>query len=106
VADRRFDIDAYERRSREGPRFVCLIADGDANQRADNEVIFEDDEVLVFLDRLGVQVWTNFVISSGARRGTPDETEARSRARRLAWWSTRGFSAREGFPRWCARAQQ
>jgi diadenosine tetraphosphate (Ap4A) HIT family hydrolase len=51
VADRRFDIDAYERRSREGSCFVCLIADGDANQRADNEVIFEDDEVLVFLDR-------------------------------------------------------
>jgi diadenosine tetraphosphate (Ap4A) HIT family hydrolase len=46
-----FDVDAYERRSREGPCFVCLIADGDANQRADNEVIFEDDEVLVFLDR-------------------------------------------------------
>lgn len=51
MADQRFDIDAYERRSREGPCFVCLIADGDANQRADNEVIFEDDEVLVFLDR-------------------------------------------------------
>lgn len=51
MANQRFDIDAYERRSREGPCFVCLIADGDANQRADNEVIFEDDEVLVFLDR-------------------------------------------------------
>src|SRR5947209_3055005 len=49
-------------------------------------------------------VWTNFVISSGARRGTPDETEARSRARRLAWWSTRGFSARERFARWFARS--
>jgi len=51
VANQRFDIDAYERRSHKGPCFVCLIADGDANQRADNEVIFEDDEVLVFLDR-------------------------------------------------------
>jgi diadenosine tetraphosphate (Ap4A) HIT family hydrolase len=50
VADQSFDVDAYERRSREGPCFVCLIADGDASQRADNEVIFEDDEVLVFLD--------------------------------------------------------
>jgi diadenosine tetraphosphate (Ap4A) HIT family hydrolase len=50
VADQWFDIDAYERRSREGPCFVCLIADG-AKQRTDNEVIFEDDEVLVFLDR-------------------------------------------------------
>ena len=51
MANQRFDIDAYERRSHKGPCFVCLIADGDANQRADNEVIFEDDEVLVFLDR-------------------------------------------------------
>ena len=51
MADQSFDADAYERRAREGPCFVCLIADGDASQRADNEVIFEDDEVLVFLDR-------------------------------------------------------
>jgi diadenosine tetraphosphate (Ap4A) HIT family hydrolase len=51
VAEHKFDVDAYERRSREGPCFVCLIADGDARQRADNEVIFEDDEVLVVLDR-------------------------------------------------------
>ena len=51
VADQSFDADAYERRSREGPCFVCLIADGDVSQRAENEVIFEDDEVLVFLDR-------------------------------------------------------
>jgi diadenosine tetraphosphate (Ap4A) HIT family hydrolase len=27
------------------------MANGDASQRAENEVIFEDDEVLVFLDR-------------------------------------------------------
>jgi diadenosine tetraphosphate (Ap4A) HIT family hydrolase len=51
VADQRFDLDAYERRSRDGPCFVCLIADGDADLRADNEMIFENDEVLVFLDR-------------------------------------------------------
>jgi histidine triad (HIT) family protein len=51
VANQRFDSDAYERCSHEGRCFVCLIADGDANQRADNEVIFEDDEVLVVLDR-------------------------------------------------------
>ena len=51
MVDQNFDVVAYERRSREGPCFVCLIADGDVSQRADNEVIFEDDEVLVFLDR-------------------------------------------------------
>ena len=51
MADQSFDVDAYERRSREGPCFVCLIAAGDASQRADNAVIYEDDNVLVFLDR-------------------------------------------------------
>lgn len=67
VAEQRFDIDAYERRSREAPCFVCLIADGDANQRADNEVIFEDDEVLVFLDRyptVGATFWSVRVATS------------------------------------------
>ena len=48
MVDQNFDVAAYERRSREGPCFVCLIADGDVSQRAENEVIFEDDEVLVF----------------------------------------------------------
>jgi diadenosine tetraphosphate (Ap4A) HIT family hydrolase len=51
MADQSFDGDAYERRSREGPCFVCLIAAGDASQRADNAVIYEDENVLVFLDR-------------------------------------------------------
>ena len=51
MTNQRFDVDAYERRSHKGPCFVCLIADGDTNQRADNEVIFENHEVLVFLDR-------------------------------------------------------
>ncbi len=46
-----FDPDAYERRSREGPCFVCLFAAGDPVQRAENELIYEDDEVVVFLDR-------------------------------------------------------
>jgi diadenosine tetraphosphate (Ap4A) HIT family hydrolase len=46
-----FDSDAYERRSREGPCFVCLFAGGDPVQRADNELIYEDNEVVVFLDR-------------------------------------------------------
>ena len=46
-----FDSDAYERRSREGRCLVCLFAAGDPVQRADNELIYEDDEVLVFLDR-------------------------------------------------------
>ena len=30
---------------------MCLVADGDAKQRAYNELFFENDEVLVFLDR-------------------------------------------------------
>lgn len=46
-----FDSDTYERRSREGPCFVCLFAGGDPVQRADNELIYEDNEVVVFLDR-------------------------------------------------------
>jgi len=46
-----FDSDAYERRSREGPCFVCLFAAGDPMQRTDNELIYEDDTVVVFLDR-------------------------------------------------------
>ena len=46
-----FDSEAYERRSREGPCFVCLFAAGDPVQRAENELIYEDDEVVVFLDR-------------------------------------------------------
>lgn len=51
MAEQSFDVDACERRSREGHCFVCLIGAGDASQRAENAVIYEDDNVLVFLDR-------------------------------------------------------
>jgi diadenosine tetraphosphate (Ap4A) HIT family hydrolase len=46
-----FDLAAYERRTREGACFICGLADGDAELRAANRMIHEDDEVLVFLNR-------------------------------------------------------
>lgn len=46
-----FDLAAYERRTREGPCFICALADGDPELRAANHMIHEDDEVLVFLNR-------------------------------------------------------
>ena len=46
-----FDSAAYERRTREGPCFICGLADGDPELRAANFMIYEDDEVLVFLNR-------------------------------------------------------
>ncbi len=51
MSDPPFDAVAYERRSREGPCFVCAFASGDAAQREENELIYEDEHVLVFLDR-------------------------------------------------------
>ena len=45
-----FDIAAYERRSREGPCFVCAIGRGDPEYRDNTHVIYEDDDVLVFLN--------------------------------------------------------
>ena len=45
------DSDAYERRVREGPCFICALASGDAEYRATNVMIYEDSEVLVFLNR-------------------------------------------------------
>ena len=46
-----FDHAAYERRSREGPCFVCAIADGVPEYRGPTAMIYEDTDVLVFLDR-------------------------------------------------------
>jgi diadenosine tetraphosphate (Ap4A) HIT family hydrolase len=46
-----FDSAAYERRSREGPCFICAIANGDAEYRGPTDMIYEDEEVLVFLNR-------------------------------------------------------
>jgi diadenosine tetraphosphate (Ap4A) HIT family hydrolase len=46
-----FDAEAYERRVREGPCFICALAAGDAEYRQANAMIYEDSEVLVFLNR-------------------------------------------------------
>jgi diadenosine tetraphosphate (Ap4A) HIT family hydrolase len=46
-----FDLDAYVRRSRQGPCFVCSVAAGDPEYRSAHEFIYEDADVLVFLSR-------------------------------------------------------
>jgi diadenosine tetraphosphate (Ap4A) HIT family hydrolase len=46
-----FDADAYERRVREGPCFICGLAAGEAEIRGVNVMVYEDDDVLVFLNR-------------------------------------------------------
>lgn len=46
-----FDVAAYERRVREGPCFVCLLGQGDTEYRRANVMIYEDPEVLIFLNR-------------------------------------------------------
>jgi diadenosine tetraphosphate (Ap4A) HIT family hydrolase len=46
-----FDLDAYEQWVQQGPCFICAIANGDADIRSVNHMIYEDDEVLVFLNR-------------------------------------------------------
>ena len=46
-----FDSAAYERRTREGPCFVCAIANHEPGYRAAHEMIYEDADVLVFLNR-------------------------------------------------------
>ncbi|HEY3060761.1 MAG TPA: HIT family protein [Chloroflexota bacterium] len=46
-----FDSAAYERRSRQGPCFVCAVADGLPEYRDPAEMIYEDADVLVFLNR-------------------------------------------------------
>ena len=46
-----FDMAAYERRSREGPCFICAIAAGQPEYRDPTVMIYEDADVLVFLNR-------------------------------------------------------
>jgi diadenosine tetraphosphate (Ap4A) HIT family hydrolase len=46
-----FDMAAYERRTREGPCFICGLANGDPEFRGYNVMIYEDDDVLIFLNR-------------------------------------------------------
>jgi diadenosine tetraphosphate (Ap4A) HIT family hydrolase len=46
-----FDSDGYNRRVRQGPCFVCAIASGDNEYRQANVMIYEDADVLVFLNR-------------------------------------------------------
>jgi diadenosine tetraphosphate (Ap4A) HIT family hydrolase len=46
-----FDSDAYERRVREGPCFICALASGDDEYRHANVMIYEDADVLIFLNR-------------------------------------------------------
>lgn len=46
-----FNAPEYERRTREGPCFICAIADGDPDYRGATAMIYEDSDVLVFLNR-------------------------------------------------------
>jgi diadenosine tetraphosphate (Ap4A) HIT family hydrolase len=55
VSQRRpFDHAAYVRLVRERPCFVCGFAQGDPEYRAAHELIYEDADVLVFLNRYPV----------------------------------------------------
>jgi ATP adenylyltransferase len=55
VSQRRsFDHAAYARRVQAGPCFVCAIAEGIPEYRAAHEMIYEDADVLVFLNRYPV----------------------------------------------------
>src|SRR3569833_839280 len=49
--DAPFDAQDYEQRVRNGPCFVCAIRDGVPPYRAEHEVIYEDEDALVFLNR-------------------------------------------------------
>lgn len=46
-----FNAAEYERRTREGPCFICAIADGDPDIRRVTTMIYEDSDVLIFLNR-------------------------------------------------------
>ena len=46
-----FDLEAYVRRSQQGPCFVCAIAAGDPEYRVAHEFIYEDADILIFLNR-------------------------------------------------------
>jgi len=49
VAVRPFDLEAYVRRSREGPCFVCAFLAGDPEYR--HHLVYEDEETVGFLSR-------------------------------------------------------
>jgi diadenosine tetraphosphate (Ap4A) HIT family hydrolase len=46
-----FDMAAYGKRTREGPCFICGLANRDPEFRGFNVMIHEDDDVLIFLNR-------------------------------------------------------
>ena len=46
-----FDSADYERRTRQGPCFICAIAAGEPDYRGATTMIYEDPDVLVFLNR-------------------------------------------------------
>lgn len=45
------DLDAYERRVRQGPCFICKLVSGDPAYVYDHPVVYEDDRTLAFLSR-------------------------------------------------------
>lgn len=46
-----FNAAEYERRTREGPCFICAIATGEPEFRDATNMIYEDEDLLVFLNR-------------------------------------------------------
>jgi diadenosine tetraphosphate (Ap4A) HIT family hydrolase len=46
-----FDIAEYEHRTRNGPCFICGLANGDPEYLPYNPMIYEDADVLIFLNR-------------------------------------------------------
>jgi diadenosine tetraphosphate (Ap4A) HIT family hydrolase len=46
-----FDLEAYRRRTQQRACFICALANGDPEFRSTNELIYEDDDVLIFLNR-------------------------------------------------------
>lgn len=44
-----FDPDAYERRVREGPCFICAFVTGNPDYQ--HHTVYEDDETIAFLNR-------------------------------------------------------
>lgn len=45
------DLEAYDRRVRTGPCFICGLAAGDPELCAVNQMVYEDTDVLIFLNR-------------------------------------------------------
>lgn len=46
-----FDFAAYQQRTRSGPCFICALAHGDPELCSVNHMVYEDDDVLIFLNR-------------------------------------------------------